>query len=86
MSWNYRLCREIYQPGTEHEEVMLTFREVYYDDSGRVIAHSENPVAIYGETVEDIKFALEKMQQSLNKDILDISDLFTSRTGVTSGP
>lgn len=82
MAWNYRLCRETHYAGTDREEISLTFREVYYDELGKIIAHSENPVSIYGETVDDIKFALEKMQESLNKDIVDIDNLFGDRSSM----
>jgi hypothetical protein len=76
MAWNYRLCRQVYRAGTPDEEIVLTFREVYYDSKGAIISHSEKPVSIYGETIEEIRFALEKMNEALNKDVVDIDRLF----------
>lgn len=76
MSWNYRLCKETYSAGTQDEELGFTIREVYYNDDGTISSYSENPISPYAHSPEEMKWVLEKMQESLNKEVVDLDLLF----------
>jgi hypothetical protein len=80
MTWNYRVCRETYNKGTAHEEVGYTVREVYYDKDGKITACTENAVSAYGESVEEIKSVLERMQLGINKEVVDVDTIFDNKT------
>ena len=76
MSWNYRVCKEIYGKGTLYEEIGYTIREVYYDVNGRVTLCTEDSAGLYGESVNEIKAILERMQEAINKDVIDVDTVF----------
>lgn len=71
MTWNYRLYKQTYAKGTEIEEVSFTIRETYYDENGKINGYTE-PVSPQSESVEGMKWVLEKMQLALNKDVIDL--------------
>ena len=65
MSWNHRIL------ATEHKgEIFLNIHEVYYNDKGVPDSYTANPVSVSGETLEDLKWVLEKMKDCLSKPIL----------------
>ena len=64
-TWNYRLFKE--------DENNLAIHEVYYH-KGEPSLYTENPVAPFGESVDEIKEDLEKMLLSFNKPILTEKD------------
>jgi hypothetical protein len=78
MTWNYRVCKETYKPGTPEAEEYYSIREVYYDGD-KITGVTEKAAGIGGYDIEDIKFSLEKMQLALNKDVVDI-DLLWPKT------
>ena len=65
-SWNYRVLKRDDEYGVY---------EVYYDDSGMPHAMSEDPIAITGENLEDIRNELNLILESLEKDVLDYRTL-----------
>lgn len=75
MTWNYRLCKEAHSAGMQNEEVVYTFREVYYREDGSISAFSEAPAFPYSNSFDEMKWVLEKMQESLNKEVLDLDKL-----------
>lgn len=76
MTWNYRVCKETYAKGTAHEEVGYTVREVFYDEDGKITNCGVNSASVFGENVEEIKIVLERMLESINKDIVDVDAVF----------
>tara|TARA_B100001287_G_C22190855_1_gene303447 strand:- start:42 stop:314 length:273 start_codon:yes stop_codon:yes gene_type:complete len=64
--WNYRVIKRENPSG----EVTYGIYEVHYDMEGNLRGHSENPISIIGESIEDIKFDIENLTKSLQKDIL----------------
>ncbi len=64
--WNYRIIRRENPSG----EVTYGIYEVHYDMEGNLRGHSENPISVIGGSIEDIKFDIENLTKSLNKDIL----------------
>ena len=75
MSWNYRVCKETYKPGTPQEEVSFEIKEVYYNKSGEIWAVSENGASVYGETPDEVNEVLEKMNRATNKEVIDLDTL-----------
>jgi hypothetical protein len=68
MSWNYRVFAIDYGDGIEYG-----IYEVYYEGD-TVVARTENPVPIVGDSMHELAFALEYMKNALDKDILTDKD------------
>lgn len=66
MSWNYRILYH-----NHPEEPYLAIHEVYYDENETPRSCSENPQQILGETLEELKFDLDKMKLALEKPIIE---------------
>ena len=64
--WNYRIIKREQSSG----EVTYGIYEVYYDLEGNVRGHTENPISVIGESIDDLKFDIENLKESLNKDVL----------------
>ena len=74
MSWSYRVL------ASEHEgEVFFEIHEVYYDEENNPISYTANPVAISGSVLEEVKWVLEKMKESLDRDVLLKGDKFPKK-------
>ena len=71
MTWNYRVCKE-----THDGEVYYTLREVYYKDNGKIDGMTMKEVGAMGESVEELKEVLQNMLKALNKDVVDVDQLF----------
>ena len=71
MTWNYRLCKETYKDN-DYEEVGYQIKEAYYNKAGGIWAVTENGASIYGESVEEAKEVLKKMQLVFEKEVLDL--------------
>ena len=71
MTWNYRLCKETYKDG-DFEEVGYQIKEAYYNKEGGIWAVTENGASIYGESVEEAREVLQKMQSAFEKEVLDL--------------
>ena len=61
--WNYRIIKKSVEDPLDCEYGIY---EVFYNDSGEVFAHDEEPMII-GNSVEDIKEALKMLQEDINK-------------------
>jgi len=70
--WNYRVCKETYSKNTQDEEVMYTIREAYYNKDGGIWAVTEGAKGVSGESIDDLKQALEWMHLAINKEVLDL--------------
>jgi len=64
--WNYRIIKRELPNG----EVTYGIYEVHYDMEGNFRAHTENPMCVIGESIEDLKYDIENLKESLSKDIL----------------
>jgi len=66
--WNYRVIRK----DVDAENVQFCIHEVYYDDEGKIEAHTENSVEPYGETQselrEDIKYFMSAFKYPILKE------------------
>jgi hypothetical protein len=62
--WNYRVVQK---------EKELRIHEVYYGEEDKFC--TVNPIAVAGPNVEELKWQLERMLESLNKPILNYETL-----------
>lgn len=67
MSWNHRVMRMT----SEGDGDSFGIHEVYYNADGTVENWTERAIAVYGEDVEDLRWALDRMIACLEKPILD---------------
>lgn len=74
MTWNYRLCKETVNYSGESFE-SFTVREVYYDEDNRISSVSSDPVDIVADGIDGITWMLDKIKESLSKDVLDLNSL-----------
>lgn len=65
MGWNHRILAH-----KHNREVYLQIHEVYYDEKGKPVGYTENPVSIGSETVKGITWILNRMLDCRNKPIL----------------
>lgn len=66
MTWNYRVVKF----EQENDEPWLEICEVYYNTHGKPNAHTKG-VSVGSETIEGLKWILEKMLESLDKPIIE---------------
>ena len=68
--WNYRVVHRLHKhpKGDEH---VYAIHEAYYNSAGLVEAVTQNPVEPWGETLEELKTSLQRMNEALAKPILD---------------
>lgn len=71
MTFNHRVLAH------EHDgDVYFEIHEVYYNKKFKPILHTENPVSVGGESIEEILWVLERMKSCLDKPILWAGDKF----------
>ena len=84
MTWNHRLMRRKYtHPVTQETETTLAIHEVYYRDdtvddtciSSEDVGYTEEPVAVMGETIDEVRQTLRLMLDALDKPIIDYEDV-----------
>ena len=73
-AWNYRIVHK--RCGDEDS---FQIHEAYYDDD-KLVAVTENAVAAFGETHEELKADLEYMMKALGEPVLEEGDLPTSQS------
>lgn len=71
MSWNHRVMAHEYK-----DEVYFKIHEVYYDVEGVPDSYTADAISIGGESLKDMKWTLDKMQECLSKPILYAGDKF----------
>lgn len=69
MSWNHRLMKM-----KDGDEDFYQIHEVYYDENGKIQGYTKNGVTVGGNSVKEVRWVLEKMLETLDKDILDYKD------------
>ena len=68
MSWNYRVCHRPTVPGGGYN-----VHEVYYDDEGRVIWYTKDPVSPFGDTPEELECDMTMMIDAFNQEPLNLN-------------
>ena len=81
-TWNYRVVRHQIQraqlgdgkvvPTEVVEEYAI--HEVFYDEAGGVRMMSEDARPVVADTVEDLRWVLDRMGEALGKDVLEYGD------------
>ena len=66
MSWNHRVMKS-----KDGEDDYYQIHEVYYNNKGEPDSWTKNGVMVGAESVEGLRWVLEKMLESLDKEILD---------------
>lgn len=69
MSWNHRVVKT--KDDTFMDGSSYAIHEVYYDDDGNVDGMSRNPQPIIAESITDLRWILERMLESLDKEIIE---------------
>jgi hypothetical protein len=77
MTWNYRVCKSIYKDDG-YEEVNYEIHEAHYNPDGSIWAVTQNAVSVHGESLEEIKIVLERMNAALEKPVIDLDDFVFS--------
>lgn len=65
MGWNHRVLQHEYE-----NEVYYKIHEVYYDKEGNPNGYTANGVGVQADSLEGIKWTLDKMQECLSKPVL----------------
>ena len=67
--WNNRIVKH-----EKDDTVYYSVHEVFYKEDGRIYGYTENPITIFGETVEDVKSQLEMITKDIEKhEVIDAS-------------
>lgn len=69
--WNHRVIKHVYDTPDGDQAVWYNIHEVYYNEDGTIWAHTENPTAGHGETIEELRESLERMLKCLEFPILE---------------
>lgn len=67
MTWNYRVVKRKIQNG-QHE---FAIYEVYYDETGKVVSMTQNPLTPACSSEEDLLYELNVMMKAFKEDTLD---------------
>ena len=80
--WNYRVCKHFFEYNEESKEIAekdgeecYSIREVYYNEDGSIWATSNEPQSPHGESFEDLKDGILKMQMALDKEVIDLDTI-----------
>jgi len=64
--WNHRVVKT-----KDGEDDWYAIHEVFYDKDGNVDGMTKQPVSVGGNTIEELKWTLTKMLESLEYNIID---------------
>jgi hypothetical protein len=67
ITWNYRVFQE--------EDGDFVIREVFYDDSGAIVACTANAVEPFGSSLEELAQSIEDFKAALELPVLTINDI-----------
>ncbi len=65
-SWNHRILVDI----DKNNERYFQVHEVYYNNDGKPDGYSENPITISSETIDGLKWTLDRINECFEKPIL----------------
>lgn len=72
MSWNYRIVRRLVEDGVNKEpQPWFGVHEAYYDKNGQITNITEKPVAVEGESVEELNGVRAMMFAATKHPVLD---------------
>lgn len=71
-SWNYRVIhRKILGRTPEFDEDVYAIHEVYYDDEGKMVAVTDDPVPAYSEDMKGLAWVLERFAEAYKKGVVE---------------
>lgn len=74
MTWNHRVMRHESGPiGFCDDGCWYGIHEVYYDEQGNVDGYTKDAL-VTGDNIEDLKWALQKMLECLEKPVLEYEE------------
>ena len=68
MGWNYRVIKHTSESG----QVWMAVHECYYDKECNVTSWTEDPSCPSGESLEEMRWDLEKMAQALDYPVIEV--------------
>lgn len=71
MSWNYRVIKTFCK---ETGEDSYGIHEVYYDEPDEPVNATINPIRISSESIDDLRWMLDKFKVALEKPVLDMKE------------
>tara|TARA_R110001632_G_scaffold51400_1_gene128130 strand:+ start:8251 stop:8493 length:243 start_codon:yes stop_codon:yes gene_type:complete len=69
IGWNHRILAH-----KDGDEMYFQIHEVYYDKDGKPDGYTANAVSVGAESLDGIKWVLDKMKECVNKPILLADD------------
>jgi len=72
--WNHRVVRRVFRADGSHQEVEFAIHEAHYKDKGATrgpCSITTDAVAVHAETVDGLRWVLQKMLEALDKPVLD---------------
>ena len=69
MGWNHRILAH-----KDGDEMYFQIHEVYYDKDGKPDGYTANGVSVGAESLDGIKWVLDKMKECANKPVLLADD------------
>jgi hypothetical protein len=72
--WNYRVCRDV----VDGEEFLAIY-EVYYNEDGKIISHTESPTTICASTLEEMNHFISNMVGQPILDLVNMRQSFEER-------
>jgi hypothetical protein len=70
MTWNHRVLKT--KDGVDGSD-WYAIHEVFYED-GKPRSYTANPIDVSGESIDDIRWVLERMRECLDKPALTPAD------------
>ena len=71
MTWNHRVVRRVWDSG----ETTYAIHEAYYELGQLADSITNDPVAVVGDNVEELRTTLQWMLNSLDKPVLNYEDI-----------
>lgn len=69
--WNHRVF--VVEDASKYDETWYFIGEVFYNDDGEIDGHT-GPIPVTGESIKDLRQALEWMLKSLDAPILNAEE------------
>lgn len=70
MSWNHRVLATVEYHLNNEPEICFSMHEVYYDKNGIPDRYTSEPIRISTDSMEGMKWILDRMQECLTKPVL----------------
>lgn len=78
MTWNHRVVKHVNpHPLDEDEKYYYQIHEVYYNADGSIWSMTKEPIAPYGNSLEELQETLTWMKRALGKPVLDADMKFS---------